>query len=70
MCIPGACINISVAGLILPSLLTQAFHLMDRDGDQMLSLQDLKKACMEVGLKLSEVELQVCTYTKYKIITL
>ena len=43
-------------------MLTQAFHLMDRDGDQMLSLQDLKKSCMEVGLNLSEVELKVCTY--------
>lgn len=37
----------------------QGFHMMDRDGDQMLSLQDLKQSCTEAGLKLSKAELQV-----------
>ena len=37
----------------------QGFQMMDRDGDQMLSLQDLKQSCTEAGLKLSKAELQV-----------
>ena len=46
----------SVGGCLPPM---QGFHMMDRDGDQMLSLQDLKQACTEAGLKLSKAELQV-----------
>ena len=33
--------------------------MMDRDGDMMLSMQDLKQAYTEAGLKLSKAELQV-----------
>ena len=32
---------------------------MDCDGDQMLSMEDLRKICSQIGLKLSQADLQV-----------
>ena len=32
---------------------------MDRDGDEYLSLKDLRKTCSEAGLKLTQTELKV-----------
>ena len=37
----------------------QAFHHIDGGGDQAISVEDLKRACARVKLKLSEAELQV-----------